>query len=102
MPGAQCAIEHPRVHSSFHHGVSTNADGVAARGPKRATMPARTRRRRSSAPSASMRSATGPKVNDASTPGLPIAGDESIVTSDADFGSADCPLKPSARQNGSS
>ncbi len=49
-----------------------------------------------------MRWATGPKVKEASTPGVPEAGLASIVTSDAEFGSADCPLKPSARQNGSS
>ena len=46
--------------------------------------------------------ATRPKANEAMTPGLPEAGVASSVTSEAEWGSADCPLKPSARQNGSS
>jgi hypothetical protein len=89
IPGDQCAIEQPRVHGSFHHGVSMISAGDPARGPKRSTIAARSRRRRSPASSASYCSAIGPNVNEASTPGLPAAGDESIVTSDADFGPAD-------------
>ena len=50
----------------------------------------------------SARSATEPNVNDAMTPGLPEAGEASRVTSETVPGSALCPLKPSARQNGSS
>ncbi|MFN8644357.1 MAG: hypothetical protein U0802_22885 [Candidatus Binatia bacterium] len=79
-----------------------NADSAPARAPKRSTIAASTRRRRSSGSRASTRSATGPKVKDASTPGLPPAGEASSVTSDADWAPADWPLKPSARQNGSS
>jgi hypothetical protein len=57
---------------------------------------------RSSTSSESISLATRPNVNDAMTPGFPAADDESSVTSDAELGSDDWPLKPSLRQNGSS
>src|SRR5436305_285135 len=79
-----------------------NSDGDDARGPSLDVSASSTNRRRSAASSASMRSATGPNVNDAITPGDPAAGDASSVTSHAEPGCDVCPLKPSARQNGSS
>ena len=85
-PGGKCAIEQPRVHSSFHQAVSTNRLGVAALGPSRRVSASTTASRRSVASSWSRRSATGPNVNEAITPGVPALGDESIVTSAAEPG----------------
>src|SRR5262249_30210908 len=102
IPGDQCAMEQPRVHLSCHQGGSVNSNGEAGGGPKRFTKASTRSRRRSLGSSASIRSATGPKVNEAMTPGRPAAGVASSVTSAGDPGPADCPLKPPARQNGSS
>ena len=102
IPGDQCAIEQPRVHSSSHHAVSTKSTGDAARGPRRAVSASITPWRRTAGSSVFACAATAPNVKDAMTPGLPVAGVASIVTSAGDPGLADCPLKPSARQNGSS
>ena len=102
IPGRRCAIEQPRVHCSSDHAVSTKATGSSARRPRRAASALSTALRRSTGSSFCTRAATGPNVNDAITPGVPVAGDESIVVSETEPGSDVWPLKPAARQNGSS
>jgi hypothetical protein len=76
------------VPSSFQHGVSMNSGGDAARRPHQAGRASITARLRSPQSSASNCSATGPKVKEAMTPGLPDDGVASRVTSAADPGSA--------------
>ena len=71
-PGGKCAIEHPRVHCSVHHAVSMNSTGDGGRVRRTWRVSAsRTARRLSPASSWATRSATGPNVNEAMTPGCP-------------------------------
>src|SRR5262249_12621868 len=51
VPSVKWAIEHPRVHGSVHHDVSTYSAGFAARAPKRAASASSTTLRRTPASS---------------------------------------------------
>ena len=95
-------MEQPRVHSSDHHAVSMNSTGCAARGPSLFVSASEYR------PPPYVRVEGVELLGDAAEDercdhaGASRSGDASSVTSAADPGWAVWPLKPSARQKGSS